>query len=121
MRRGVSEARERIIRELFEHERDFHYREFRKHQWNVPEIVAAAPDPDMREKALRGFWNKDAEGRFEEYRSAVAGLRMAELLSEREQWIEKLNCVGLLEYREMVSQASRMGRAANDNERGIDR
>jgi len=116
----MANDREKLIRELFEHERDFHYRGFRKHHWNDPEIVKAAPNYEAREKALRGFWNQEAEGRFQEYRSVVAGLSMAELRSEREQWSEKLNCIGLLEYREMLAEAS-AGRAVNDNERNIDR
>jgi hypothetical protein len=37
--------REKQIRECFEHERDFHYRRFRTHHWNMPEMVAACPDP----------------------------------------------------------------------------
>ena len=117
----MSDAREKLIRETFEHERNFFYREFRKHHWNHPDVVSACLDPHTREEMLRGFWNQDAEGRFPEYRAAVAGLSTAELAFERDQWIEKLNGIGLLEYREMLVEASTTGRSANDNKRGIDR
>jgi hypothetical protein len=115
----VRGTRDNLIRENFEMERDFHYVKFREHHWNLPEIVKACPDEGQRDRMLRGFWNQDAEKRYPEYREAVAGMSMSDLLYEREEWLEKLECLGLLEYRKMLEAASR--RPANDNERGIDR
>jgi hypothetical protein len=116
----VSDIREWLIRQNFEHERDYYYVTFRKHHWNDPEIIKAVPDEKLREKMLRGFWNQDAEKRFPEYRAAVAGLTIAELQREREEWIEKLDCLGVLEYRQMLADAARR-QVANDNKKEIER
>ena len=115
----MANRRDHLIRECFEHERDFHYVKFREHHWDLAEIAAACPDPGLREKMLRGFWNQDAEKRYPEYRAAVARMSSAELENEREQWIEKLDCLGMLEYRKRLAEAARA--PANDNNRGIDR
>jgi hypothetical protein len=115
----MSETRDSLIRENFELERDFHYVMFREHQWNIPEIVKACPDEVLRDQMLRGFWNQDAENRYAEYRVAVADLSTSELLNIREEWVEKLDCLGMLEYREAVERPTRL--PANDNEKGIDR
>ncbi len=115
----MSDMREWLVRQNFEHERDYHYLKFREHHWTIPEIVAACPDPALREKMLRGFWNQDAERRFPEYRATVAGLSMAELENQREEWIETLDLLGTLDYRKRLAEASIS--PANDNERRIDR
>jgi hypothetical protein len=115
----MASHRENLIRENFEHERDFNYVMFREYQWNLQEIVEKVPDEGQREKMLRGFWNQDAEKRYPEYRAAVAGLSTSELENEREQWIEKLDHLGMLEYRKKIAEAARV--PANENERGIDR
>jgi hypothetical protein len=115
----VSDIREWLIRQNFEHERDYHYVMFRKHHWNDPEVVKAVPDEGLREKMLRGFWNEDAEKRFPEYREAVAALSIEELQTERENWIEKLDCLGMTEYRQILDEAA--SRPANDNRKGRER
>ena len=115
----MSEEREKLIRENFEYERDYHYVGFRERHCTLPEIVEACPDERQREQMLRGFWTQDAEGRYAEYRAAVAGASTAELVNEREQWIERLDGVGLVEYRKTLTEAAR--RPVNDNERGRDR
>jgi hypothetical protein len=115
----MSDLLEWLVRQNFEHERDFHYVKFREHHWNQAEVAATLPDPREREAALRAFWNQDAEKRFAEYQAAVAGRSISVLQTEREQWIEKLDCLGMLEYRKTLADASR--RPANDNDKGIDR
>jgi hypothetical protein len=111
--------RDALIRELFELERDFAYRTFRRLHIENPEIVQACPKPELREEMLRGFWNQDAEKRFAEYRQAVAGKSVAELLDIRADLIEQSNARGLQEYLE------RRGKPAHspdkDNEKGRDR
>lgn len=116
----MPDIREWLIRQNFEHERDYHYVMFRKHHWNSPEIVAACPDEGLREKMLRGFWNQDAEKRFTEYKAAVAHMSVSELQTERENWMEKLDCLGMLEYRRTLAEAASR-QPANDNEKGRER
>ena len=116
----MSDVRERLIRECFEHERNFHYHEYRNHHWNASDIVAACPDPEVREDMLRGFWNQESEQRFPEYRAAVSGLSLAELETEREQWLDRLSCLSVREYQEILAEASHHS-PANDNERGLER
>jgi hypothetical protein len=111
--------REKLIRENFEHERDFNYVEFRANHWNLSEVADACPDERQRERMLRGFWNQDAEERYPEYRAAAAGMSTWELELERENWIERLDCLGLMEYRGRLAETGRL--AANDNDKGIDR
>jgi hypothetical protein len=113
-------VREKLVREAFELERDFHFWEFRHRHWNNAEIVATCPDPKEREEVLRGFWNRDAEGRYAEYRAAVAGLSVAELEAEREQWLDRLSCLSPRQYLEILAETSSRG-PANDNERGPER
>lgn len=116
----MSDTREWLIRQNFEHERDYHYVMFRKHHWDDPEIIKEVPDEKLREKMLRGFWNQDAEKHFPEYRAAVAGLTIAELQREREEWIEKLDCLGMMEYRQILADAASR-QVANDNKKEIER
>ncbi len=116
----VADEREGLIRQAFELERDFFYAEFRRHHWNLPDIVATCPDPAFRERMLQGFWNQDAEKRFPEYRAAVAGLTTAELAAERDRWIEKLKGTSAGRLPGMPRETSRK-RPANDNKKGLDR
>jgi hypothetical protein len=115
----MASDRENLIRENFEYERDFNYWGFRELHWSLTEVIEACPDECLREKMLRGFWNQDSEERYPEYRSAVAGLNMSELLTVREAWVEKLNYLGLTQYEKALTEASH--RPANDNKRSIDR
>jgi hypothetical protein len=117
----MSEAREKLIRESFELERDFFHRDFRRWHWNVPEVAAACPDEEAREKMLRGFWNQDAEKRYPEYRASVAGLNLAQLTAHRDELAELPTPGDPVEYREMLREASGRGGPANDNEREVDR
>jgi len=115
----VSDEREKLIRETFQLERDFHYWQFRQHHWDNAEVVATCPDPEEREEILRGFWNQDAEKRFSEYRAAVTGLSMEELESEKEQWLDRLSLLSEREYKEILAEG--IGREpANDNARGLE-
>jgi hypothetical protein len=120
MRWVVSRAREKLIRECFELERDFHYWQFRQHHWNQAEIVARLPDSAEREEVLRSFWQQDAEKRFPEYRAAVSGLGMAELEMEKEQWLDRLSCLGVREYQQILAEAGNQA-PVNDNEKGRER
>lgn len=79
-----SRERQQVTREAFELERDVFYRKFRAWHFNVPEIVEACPDPGMRERMLKGFWNQDAEKRFAEYQAATAAMTLAELAAHRD-------------------------------------
>jgi hypothetical protein len=115
----MANRREYLIRETFELERDYHYTKFRAHHWDDPRIVEKCPEPALREKMLRGFWNQDAETRYPEYRKAVAKLSTAELETTREQWIETLDAIGCLQWREACAEAAQ--RAANDNGKGHER
>jgi hypothetical protein len=117
----MSEARERLIRESFELERDFFYRDFRERHWNVPEVAAACPEEEARETMLRRFWKQDAEKRYPEYRASVAGLSTAQLTAHRDELAELLAGGAAGEYREMLREASGRGVPANDNERRVDR
>ena len=116
----VAAERERLIRENFELERDFHYWQFRQEHWNQAEIVARLPDPAAREEVLRSFWQQDAEKRFPEYRAAVAGMSLEGLEREKEQWLDRLSCVSTKQYREMLAEAT-VREPVNDNEKGIER
>jgi hypothetical protein len=116
----MSHAREKLIRECFELERDFNYWQFRQEHWNHAEIVATLPDETERETMLRNFWERDAEKRFPEYRAAVVSLSLAELEGEKEQWLDRLSCLSEREYKEILAVAA--GRTAvNDNEKGRER
>jgi hypothetical protein len=79
-----SPEREQLTREAFELERDVFYRRFRDWHFDMPEIVEACPDPAMRERMLKGFWNQDAEKRFAEYQEATAAMSHAELAAHRD-------------------------------------
>lgn len=116
----MSNTREWLIRQNFEHERDFHYVLFRQYHWNLPEIVWRFPDLQRREEMLRGFWNEDAEKRFPEYLAAVANMTLAQLQTEREMWIEKLDCLGMLEFQRMMNEAASRA-PSNDNDKEIER
>ena len=116
----MPDAREKLIRECFELERDFNYWEFRQRHWQLAEVVATLPDPAEREEVLRGFWRQDAEKRYPEYRGAVAGLSMAALELEKEQWLDRLSCLSEREYKQILAEAA-IREPANNNERGLDR
>jgi hypothetical protein len=116
----MASAKEKLIREVFEYDRDIAYREFRTHHWNLPEIVNACPDPAVREAMLRGFWNQDAEKRYPEFREKVAGISMDRLLNVRAELIGQLNAIGLMEWRNTLHHAAART-PANDNERGPER
>lgn len=116
----MSDVREKLIRECFELERDFHYWEFRQRHWNEAELVARLPDHADRETVLRSFWQQDSEKRFAEYRAAVASLNVAELEMEKEQWLDRLSCVSTKQYQEIFAAAARQ-QPANDNAKGIER
>jgi hypothetical protein len=113
----MGDVRERLIRECFEHERDLEYPRFRQFHFGDPEVVRACPDPGLRERMLRGFWEQDAEKHYAGYCDKLAGMSTERLLDLRADLADRLDYLGLLEYREARRIAG--GRsAANDNERG---
>lgn len=112
--------REKLIRELFALERDFHYWEFRQRHWNHAEVVATCPDLDQRDTMLRGFWSQDAEKRYPEYLVAADGLSMEQLESEREHWLDRLSLLSPKQYQDILDEAV-VRMPANDNERGMER
>jgi hypothetical protein len=116
----LSDVREWLIRQNFEHERDYFYVGFRHHHWNEPEIVAACPDEESRDDMLREFWKQDAENRFPEYQEAVADMTISELQTERENWIEKLDRLGMSEFQRMMADAASRA-PSNDNDKEIER
>jgi ribosomal protein L29 len=71
--------REKLTRETFELDRDIAFHTFRRLYIEKPEIVAACPDPALREEMLRGFWNQDAEKRYPEFQHNTAGMSTEEL------------------------------------------
>ena len=113
-------SREKLIRECFELEREFHYWQFRQHHWNKAELVATCPHPEEREQVLRGFWNQDAEKRFPEYQAAVVSLSLEELEAEKEQWLGRMSCLSEQQYRAILDEAARK-EPANENAKGRER
>lgn len=71
--------RERLTRETFELDRDIAFHTFRRLYIEKPEIVAACPDPALREQMLQGYWNQDAEKRYPEFQQNTAGMSTEEL------------------------------------------
>lgn len=108
--------REKLIRECFELERDFNYWPFRQEHWEKVEIVATLPESSEREQVLRDFWEHDAEKRFPEYRKAVSGLTLVELEAEKEQWLDRLSCVGTQQFQEILAETVSK-EPVNDNRR----
>ena len=114
--------REKLIRETFELDRDVAFRTFRRLYIENPAIVQACPDPAVREKVLRGFWNQDAEKRYPEYREK-SGMLSTEALIEVRDELKKVIATErfqrILKGEEGTGQKSQVQGNARDKAREI--
>jgi hypothetical protein len=101
----TTEARDRLVRETFELDRDIAFFTFRRLYIEKPEIVQACPDPQVREKMLRGFWNQDAEPRFAEFQGNVSHMSVEQLQTLKAGWLDELHA---LQIQQIVGGDCRM-------------
>jgi len=71
---------DKLIREIFELDRDAMYSGHRQLYVNDPRVVQAHPDPALRERALLGSWRKSTERHYQRYRVACAEMSMDDLV-----------------------------------------
>jgi len=71
---------DKLIREIFELDRDAMYAGHRQLYVNDPRAVQAHPDPALREQALLDSWRQSTESHYQGYREACAGMSVDELV-----------------------------------------
>lgn len=113
----MDKAKEELIRELFEHERDSGYRQYRRRYIEDPVIVHACPDAAEREERLRGFWNHITEPIYPGFRHDLAEISVDRLLDLRADLFEQSNAVGLMEFQEGRQKAAEEAQTEQVNER----
>jgi hypothetical protein len=64
--------REALLQETFRLNHELGYVGFREEYFNDPETIREWPDPDVRERELRAFWDKLREGRSPSCRKGFA-------------------------------------------------
>jgi hypothetical protein len=116
---SLGEEKDKLIRRIFEHDRDIAFRQFRQHHWDDPEIVSMCPDPAMREGALRGFWNHDAEKHFPEFHAHMSKLGIWPLEQLEKDLCVKLRGIEREEWHQYLGEISL--RAVNDNNKERER
>jgi len=71
---------DKLIREIFELDRDAMYAGHRLLYVNDPRVVQAYPDPLLREQALLDSWRQSTESHYQGYREACAEMSADELV-----------------------------------------
>jgi hypothetical protein len=69
---GADMSREALLREMHHLARDLGYLGFRDEYFNDPDSIAEWPDPGVRERELRAFWDSQAEDSYSGFRESHA-------------------------------------------------
>jgi hypothetical protein len=82
--------REALIRETHRLKREIGYTGFRLQYFNDPDAIKEWPDPAMRERELRSFWDKLGEESYPAYRADAMTLSTKSLAACRDRLAAKL-------------------------------
>lgn len=77
--------RERLIRETWALNRDIGYAKFRSEFFTDDAVMKKWPDPAVRERELRDFWNEDAHTHYPQYHENTAKMSDERLMGYRDQ------------------------------------
>ncbi len=103
--------REALIRETHRLNYEIGYAGFRLQYFNDPDAIKEWPDPAVRERELRSFWDKQAEQSYPAYRAGAATLSTKNLADYRDRLAAKL-AGNKLDHVDYYARASERGRRA---------
>ncbi len=115
---GGHAERDAILRETYRLNHEIGYIGFRDQYLNDPDVVKEWPDPAVRERELRKFWDNEQEGRFASYREDFAGDSVQVLTAYRDSLRGLLagDINGQIAY---YNQASERGRSIRLQDDGL--
>jgi hypothetical protein len=64
--------RDTLLRETHRLNQELGYIGFRQEYFNDPDVIGEWPDPAVRERELRGFWDRQQAGSYDSYREDFA-------------------------------------------------
>jgi hypothetical protein len=101
--------RDDLIRETYRLNHELGYIGFRHQYFNDPDAIKEWPDPAIRERELRSFWDNEHEGRFASYREDFAKDSVEVLTAYRDHLRGLLagDRDGQVAYYKQVSEAGR--------------
>lgn len=92
--------RETLILETFELSREVGFQHFLKENFNRPDPVLMKLAPEERKAFLRDWWDGARDRMYEGYLQQVSAYGVNELLSMREAYIDTLDAIGMLQWRD---------------------
>ncbi len=113
----MSDERESLMRETHRLNHEIGYAGFREQYFDDPDAVVKWPDPGVRERELRGHWEKLAQEHYASYREHFAEVSTEKLAAYRDELAARLagQTPGHVDY---YNQAIEKGRLAGSPERG---
>jgi hypothetical protein len=105
--------REELVRENFELSREIGYQNFLATNVNRDDPVLVKLNPEERITFLRNWWDAARERMFDDFKEMVANMNMSDLLSQRESYIDVLDTIGMLQWRE--ESRNSLGQILADN------
>lgn len=92
--------RDALIRETFELSREIGYHRFLAENFHRADPVLTALNPEERKAFLRRWWDAARDRMYEGFREQVAGCRVSDLLDMRADYIDTLDAIGMLQWRQ---------------------
>ncbi len=103
----MAKLREELIRETFELSREIGYRHFLAENFDRPDPVLVKLNPEERTAFLRDWWDGARDRMYEGYRKQVAGYSVSDLLDMRADYIDTLDAIGMLQWRQETVASNR--------------
>jgi hypothetical protein len=107
---GAQEDREALLRETHQLARDLGDVGFRDEYFNDPDAIAEWPDPAVRERELKAFWDSKAEESFAGFRASHAHEGTEIIMADRD-YLRGLSQADENSQRAFYSEVSALGRA----------
>ncbi len=114
---GGDRAREALLRETHQLARDLGYVGFRDEYFNDPDLIAEWPDPGVRERELRAFWDSKAEESYAGFRESHAHER-TEMVMEYRDYLRDLSQADENAQRAFYGAISALGRSGGTDSGG---
>jgi hypothetical protein len=106
---SVDPEREALVRETYRLTREIGYVGFREEFFDDPQVIDKWPDPKIRERELRNFWNDQPEGTFGSFVDSHANESTETLIAYRD-YLRRVAASGVEAQIMFCERVSELGR-----------
>jgi hypothetical protein len=114
---AMAADRDALLRETYRLSRDIGYAVYRQQFFNDPDAIRKWPDPVVRERELRSWWDDSPEGGFASYSESHADVNVETLTAFRD-YLRSLSRQGIDVQIAYYERSSELGRSERRNDSG---